>query len=63
MTPLTTVTGRAYPLGRKNVDTDVIIRIERLTELPMRALPADCWSIRSIPGRANIAGCRCLTCC
>ncbi len=25
MTPVTTIEGRAYPLGRKNVDTDVII--------------------------------------
>jgi len=31
MTPFTTVTGRAAPLMKTNVDTDVIIRIERLT--------------------------------
>lgn len=33
MTPFTTVTGPAAPLMRENVDTDVIIRIERLTQL------------------------------
>jgi 3-isopropylmalate/(R)-2-methylmalate dehydratase small subunit len=31
--PFTTVTGAAVPLMRPNVDTDVIIRIERLTTL------------------------------
>lgn len=31
MTPFTAVTGAAVPLMRANVDTDVIIRIERLT--------------------------------
>lgn len=31
MTPFTTVTGAAAPLMRANVDTDVIVRIERLT--------------------------------
>lgn len=31
MTPFTAVTGAAAPLMRANVDTDVIIRIERLT--------------------------------
>ena len=31
MTPFTTVTGAATPLMRANVDTDVIVRIERLT--------------------------------
>ncbi len=33
MTPFTTVTGPAAPLMLDNVDTDVIIRIERLTAL------------------------------
>ncbi|QRQ84291.1 3-isopropylmalate dehydratase small subunit [Cupriavidus oxalaticus] len=32
-TPFTTITGPAVPLMRPNVDTDVIIRIERLTTL------------------------------
>lgn len=34
MDPFTTVTGPAAPLLRRDVDTDVIIRIERLTQLP-----------------------------
>ena len=33
MTPFTTIAGPAAPLMRENVDTDVIIRIERLTNL------------------------------
>ncbi len=33
MTPFTSVTGAAVPLMRANVDTDVIVRIERLTSL------------------------------
>lgn len=33
MTPFTSVSGAAVPLMRSNVDTDVIIRIERLTSL------------------------------
>ena len=38
MQPFTTVTGAAAPLMMTNVDTDVIIRIERLTSLPKDAL-------------------------
>ncbi|SOY45494.1 3-isopropylmalate isomerase subunit [Cupriavidus taiwanensis] len=38
MQPFTTVIGAAIPLLRENVDTDVIIRIERLTEQPPGAL-------------------------
>ena len=38
MQPFTLVTGPAAPLMRANVDTDVIIRIERLTSLPKGAL-------------------------
>lgn len=38
MTPFTTLTGPAVPFLRDNVDTDVIIRIERLTELPAHQL-------------------------
>ena len=34
MQPFTTVTGPAAPLMRRDIDTDVIIRIERLTQLP-----------------------------
>lgn len=38
MQPFTVVTGAAVPLLRANVDTDVIIRIERLTALPREQL-------------------------
>ncbi len=38
MEAFTTVTGAAAPLMMTNVDTDVIIRIERLTSLPKDAL-------------------------
>ncbi|MGO4330605.1 3-isopropylmalate dehydratase small subunit [Cupriavidus sp. 2TAF22] len=38
MQPFTVVTGAAAPLMRANVDTDVIIRIERLTSLSREAL-------------------------
>lgn len=38
MDAFTTVTGPAAPLMLRNVDTDVIIRIERLTTLPTAAL-------------------------
>lgn len=34
MQPFTAVTGPAAPLLRRDIDTDVIIRIERLTQLP-----------------------------
>lgn len=40
MTPFTVVTGAAAHLPRANVDTDVIIRIERLTALPKEQLSA-----------------------
>lgn len=36
--PFTVVTGAAVPLLRANVDTDVIIRIERLTDQPREGL-------------------------
>lgn len=38
MEPFTAVTGPAAPLLRRDIDTDVIIRIERMTELPRDAL-------------------------
>ena len=38
MQPFTTLTGRAAPLMLANVDTDVIVRIERLTSEPRAAL-------------------------
>lgn len=34
MQPFTRVTGPAAPLLRRDIDTDIIIRIERLTQLP-----------------------------
>ena len=40
MQPFTVVTGAAAHLPRANVDTDVIIRIERLTALPKEQLGA-----------------------
>jgi 3-isopropylmalate/(R)-2-methylmalate dehydratase small subunit len=38
MQPFTEVTGAAAPLLRANIDTDVIIRIERLTSIPREQL-------------------------
>jgi len=38
MQPFTRIVGPAAPLLRRDIDTDVIIRIERLTELPRAAL-------------------------
>lgn len=38
MQPFTTITGPAAPLLRRDIDTDVIIRIERLTQLPRSEL-------------------------
>jgi 3-isopropylmalate/(R)-2-methylmalate dehydratase small subunit len=38
MTPFTTLTGTAVPFMRDNIDTDVIIRIERLTTLTKHQL-------------------------
>jgi 3-isopropylmalate/(R)-2-methylmalate dehydratase small subunit len=38
MQPFTEVTGPAAPLMRANIDTDVIIRIERLTSVPKEQL-------------------------
>ncbi|MGZ4766378.1 MAG: 3-isopropylmalate dehydratase small subunit, partial [Ilumatobacteraceae bacterium] len=34
MNPITTVTGIAVPVPRANIDTDVLIRIDRLVEHP-----------------------------
>lgn len=38
MQPFTRITGSAAPLLRGNIDTDVIIRIERLTTVPREQL-------------------------
>lgn len=40
MQPFTAVTGTAVPFMRANVDTDLIVRIERLTTLPKEQLGA-----------------------
>lgn len=51
MTPLTTVTGRAIPLGLKNVDTDVIIPARWLKTISRDGLGAGAFeTIRAEPG-------------
>ena len=50
MTPFITVTGPAVPFMRANVDTDLIVRIERLTSLPKDRLgPFAFESLRYLP--------------
>ncbi|MFX1681410.1 3-isopropylmalate dehydratase small subunit [Mitsuaria sp. CC2] len=50
MTPFTSVTGPAVPFMRANVDTDLIVRIERLTSLPKDQLgPYALESLRYLP--------------
>ncbi len=50
MQPFTIVSGAAIPLMRANVDTDVIVRIERLTSLPKDRLgPFAFESLRYLP--------------
>lgn len=49
MTPFTTLTGVAAPLLRDDIDTDVILRIERLTGTTresMGAVAFEAWRIR-----------------
>jgi 3-isopropylmalate/(R)-2-methylmalate dehydratase small subunit len=46
MPPFTTLTGRAVPLMLANVDTDVIIRIERMTSADPAALAP--WAFESL---------------
>ena len=49
--PLTTVEGRAYPLGRKNVDTDVIIPAHYLKTVTREGLGKGAFeTIRAEPG-------------
>jgi len=49
--PLTTVEGRAYPLGRKNVDTDVIIPAHYLKTIIRHGLGKGAFeTIRAEPG-------------
>ena len=51
MTPLTAVDGRAYPLGRKNVDTDVIIPAHYLKTITRAGLGRGAFeTIRAEPG-------------
>lgn len=50
MQPFTVVNGTAVPFMRANVDTDVIVRIERLTSLPKGQLgPFAFESLRYLP--------------
>lgn len=50
MQPFTVVSGPALPFMRSNVDTDVIVRIERLTSLPKDQLgPYAFESLRYLP--------------
>lgn len=51
MEPLKTVEGRAYPLGRKNVDTDVIIPAHYLKTITRSGLGKGAFeAIRAEPG-------------
>ena len=51
MQPFTTVEGRAYPLGRANVDTDIIIPARWLKTMTRRGLGQGAFeSIRTEPG-------------
>ena len=51
MEPITTVDGRAYPLGRKNVDTDVIIPAHYLKTITRAGLGRGAFeTIRAEPG-------------
>ena len=51
MDPVTTVEGRAYPLGRKNVDTDVIIPAHYLKTITRAGLGQFAFeTIRAEPG-------------
>ena len=51
MLPVSHIEGRAYPLGRKNVDTDVIISAEYLKTITREGLGKGAFeSIRAEPG-------------
>ena len=51
MDPITTVTGRAFPLGRKNVDTDVIIPAHYLKTITRIGLGKGAFeTLRAEPG-------------
>ena len=51
MTPVTHVTGRAYPFGRANVDTDIIIPAEHLKTTTRQGLGRHAFeTVRAEPG-------------
>lgn len=51
MTPVTTVTGRAYPFGRANVDTDIIIPAAHLKTTTRTGLGQHAFeTVRAEPG-------------
>jgi 3-isopropylmalate/(R)-2-methylmalate dehydratase small subunit len=51
MTPFTTVEGRAYPLGLKNIDTDVIIGARHLKTIQRAGLGQHAFeTLRAEPG-------------
>ena len=51
MEPIAQVEGRAYPLGLKNVDTDIIIPAEWLKTISRNGLGKGAFeSLRSVPG-------------
>ncbi|WP_420140420.1 3-isopropylmalate dehydratase small subunit [Sphingomonas sp.] len=51
MTPLTTIEGKAYPFGRKNVDTDVIIPAHWLKTITRAGLGKGAFeTVRAEPG-------------
>ena len=51
MEPIKTVEGRAYPLGRKNVDTDVIIPAHYLKTITRSGLGRGAFeTIKAEPG-------------
>lgn len=51
MTPVTTIDARAYPLGRKNVDTDVIIPAAYLKTISRKGLGRGAFeTVRAEPG-------------
>lgn len=57
-TPFTTISGTAVPLMRPNVDTDVIIRIERLTALDKTELgPYAFEALRRRPDASEDSDC------
>jgi 3-isopropylmalate/(R)-2-methylmalate dehydratase small subunit len=51
MNPVTTVSGRAYPLGRKNIDTDIIIPAKWLKTISREGLGKGAFeTLRAVDG-------------